>query len=156
MNLKQFRALLPRGDLWVFGYGSLMWSPGFFFRERSVGLLRGYHRSLCILSTRYRGTEHRPGLVMGLCRGGSCWGVAYRIHAQRLRSCAQCGAAVMCHNSVMREAGGSRLSSILANPAPKRRGPFFAGTSRSELYAISSRLPRRRPCARRRGSFPTA
>lgn len=81
MDLSQFRAALPRGDLWVFGYGSLMWAPGFPFRERSVGLLRGYHRALCILSTRYRGTHRRPGLVMGLCRGGSCWGVALRVPA---------------------------------------------------------------------------
>jgi len=81
MDLAALRATLPHGDLWVFGYGSLMWSPGFFFRERSVALLRGYHRSLCILSTRYRGTDHRPGLVMGLCRGGSCWGMAFRIPA---------------------------------------------------------------------------
>ena len=81
MDLVQFRAALPRGDLWVFGYGSLMWSPGFRFRERSVGLLRGYHRALCILSTRYRGTHRRPGLVMGLCRGGSCWGMAFCVPA---------------------------------------------------------------------------
>lgn len=81
MNLAQFRDALPRGDLWVFGYGSLMWSPGFYFRERSVAMLRGYHRSLCILSTRYRGTDHQPGLVVGLCRGGSCWGMAFRIPA---------------------------------------------------------------------------
>jgi cation transport protein ChaC len=81
MDLARFRAALPRGDLWVFGYGSLMWAPGFPFRERSVGLLRGYHRALCILSTRYRGTHRRPGLVMGLCRGGSCWGIALRVPA---------------------------------------------------------------------------
>lgn len=83
-DLAYFRAALPRGDLWVFGYGSLMWSPGFAFAERSVGLLRGYHRALCILSTRYRGTHRRPGLVMGLCRGGSCWGIAFRVPAPRV------------------------------------------------------------------------
>jgi cation transport protein ChaC len=83
-ELAAFRAALPRGDLWVFGYGSLMWSPGFPFTERSVGLLRGYHRALCILSTRHRGTHRRPGLVMGLCRGGSCWGMAFRVPAPRL------------------------------------------------------------------------
>lgn len=82
MDLAQFRAALPRGDLWVYGYGSLMWSPGFPYREHSVGLLRGYHRALCILSTRYRGTDRRPGLVMGLCRGGSCWGMAFRVPAR--------------------------------------------------------------------------
>jgi len=83
-DLARFRAALPRGDLWVFGYGSLMWSPGFPFAERSVGLLRGYHRALCILSTRHRGTHRRPGLVMGLCRGGSCWGIAFRVPAARV------------------------------------------------------------------------
>jgi cation transport protein ChaC len=86
MDLADFRAVLPRGDLWVFGYGSLMWSPGFAFAERRVGLLRGYHRALCILSTRYRGTHRRPGLVMGLCRGGSCWGMAFRVPAPRVRA----------------------------------------------------------------------
>lgn len=84
MDLAQFRTALPRGDLWVFGYGSLMWSPDFPFLEHAVGLLRGYHRALCILSTRYRGTDRRPGLVMGLCRGGSCWGMAFRVPAARV------------------------------------------------------------------------
>ena len=84
MSVAQFCAALPRGDLWVFGYGSLMWSPGFPYKHRSVGLLRGYHRALCILSTRYRGTHRQPGLVMGLCRGGSCWGMAFRVPAVRI------------------------------------------------------------------------
>ncbi|MGH8706757.1 MAG: gamma-glutamylcyclotransferase [Burkholderiales bacterium] len=83
-ELARFRAALPRGDLWVFGYGSLMWSPGFAYAEHSVGLLRGYHRALCILSTRHRGTRRRPGLVMGLCRGGSCWGIAFCVPARHL------------------------------------------------------------------------
>jgi cation transport protein ChaC len=79
MTLPEFLELAPRGDLWVFGYGSLMWSPGFRSSEKSAGKVHGYHRSLCIYSTRYRGTPQRPGLVMGLCRGGSCWGMAYRV-----------------------------------------------------------------------------
>jgi cation transport protein ChaC len=83
-DLARFRAALPRGSLWVFGYGSLMWSPGVPFAERSVALLRGYHRALCILSTRHRGTDRRPGLVVGLCRGGSCWGIAFRVSTAQL------------------------------------------------------------------------
>ena len=83
MEIAEFAEQLPRGDLWVFGYGSLMWSPGFRYTERSAGRLRGYHRALCILSHRYRGTPGRPGLVMGLCRGGSCWGIAFRVPAAR-------------------------------------------------------------------------
>jgi cation transport protein ChaC len=80
MELAQFLSIVPRGDLWVFGYGSLMWSPEFPYAERGTGRVHGYHRSLCILSSRYRGTPEKPGLVMGLCRGGSCWGMAFRVH----------------------------------------------------------------------------
>ena len=85
MSLEEFMAGLPKGDLWVFGYGSLMWSPGFSYSQKARGLIHGYHRALCILSTRYRGTKRKPGLVMGLCRGGSCWGIAYRVHADGVR-----------------------------------------------------------------------
>ena len=85
MRIGEFKALLPKGDLWVFGYGSLMWSPCFDYKHRAPGRAHGYHRALCILSTRYRGTKRKPGLVMGLCPGGSCWGVVYRIDAQALR-----------------------------------------------------------------------
>jgi glutathione-specific gamma-glutamylcyclotransferase len=85
MTLDEFMAEVPKGDLWVFGYGSLMWSPGFAYRQKALGRVHGYHRALCILSTRYRGTRRKPGLVMGLCRGGSCWGMAYRVHAEGVR-----------------------------------------------------------------------
>lgn len=69
------------GDLWVFGYGSLMWNPGFPYVERRVALLRGTHRRLCVRSTRYRGTPDAPGLVLGLDRGGACRGIAFRVSA---------------------------------------------------------------------------
>ena len=81
MKLEDFAARLRPGDLWVFGYGSLMWSPCFPYRESRLARVHGYHRALCILSTRYRGTQPKPGLVMGLCRGGSCWGMAFRVPA---------------------------------------------------------------------------
>lgn len=68
------------GDgIWVFGYGSLMWHPDFPHIESQPALLHGYHRALCIYSVRYRGTPERPGLVLGLDRGGSCRGRAYRV-----------------------------------------------------------------------------
>jgi len=84
MRLRDFSANLPQGRLWVFAYGSLMWSPCFSFRQKFLARVHGYHRALCILSTRYRGTKRRPGLVMGLCRGGSCWGMLYRIAASQI------------------------------------------------------------------------
>ena len=82
MTLDQFKARLPAGEFWVFGYGSLMWSPCFAYAEKRAARVHGFHRALCILSTRYRGTDRKPGLVMGLCRGGSCWGMAFRVAAR--------------------------------------------------------------------------
>ncbi len=69
------------GELWVFGYGSLMWRPGFTYSFRCKAMLRGWRRSLCIYSHVYRGTPERPGLVLGLDRGGACRGVAFRVEA---------------------------------------------------------------------------
>ncbi len=76
---------LPDGDLWVFGYGSLIWKPGFAFLEQTPARLIGEHRSLCIYSMVHRGTYERPGLVLGLDRGGACQGVAFRV-AQKNRT----------------------------------------------------------------------
>jgi cation transport protein ChaC len=72
-------AELSKDDLWVFGYGSLMWRPGFEFIEQVPARLIGEHRALCVYSFDHRGTPEKPGLVLD--RGGACRGVAFRVAA---------------------------------------------------------------------------
>lgn len=74
----------PEGeDVWLFGYGSLIWNPIIHFEERHVAKLHGYHRRFCLWSHVNRGSLHRPGLVLGLDAGGCCRGVVFRIGAER-------------------------------------------------------------------------
>jgi cation transport protein ChaC len=68
-------------DLWIFAYGSLMWDPGFPYCAVEPATLHGHHRSFCVYSHRHRGTPERPGLVLGLDRGGTCKGMAYCVPA---------------------------------------------------------------------------
>jgi cation transport protein ChaC len=76
-------AMSAASDLWVFGYGSLMWRPDFDYLERRPARLLGAHRALCVFSHVHRGTPEKPGLVLGLDHGGSCRGIAFRVEAQK-------------------------------------------------------------------------
>jgi glutathione-specific gamma-glutamylcyclotransferase len=78
-------SLKPDEDLWVFGYGSLMWNPGFVFAEQRDATLSGFHRAFCLYSHHYRGTLENPGLVLGLDHGGDCRGSAFRVEAGLIR-----------------------------------------------------------------------
>ena len=87
-SLEKTLAERPAGagsDVWLFAYGSLIWNPTINYEEKRNGTIRGWHRSFCLRAPVGRGTPGRPGLVLGLSRGGSCRGVVYRIAACRAR-----------------------------------------------------------------------
>ena len=123
---------LARRSLWIFGYGSLMWDPGFPHVESAPALIYGYHRELCIYSSRWRGTPERPGLVLGLDRGGACRGLAFRIAAAHVaRSLEALWEREMrrgvYHPRLLRARLPGRTTRVLAFIANARH-PGYAGT----------------------------
>ncbi len=74
------------GGVWLFAYGSLIWNPAFHFVDRQTGTLFGHHRRFCLWTNLGRGSPERPGLMLGLERGGCCRGVAYRIAPEAVES----------------------------------------------------------------------
>jgi len=84
-ELVQFtlNALGSDAQLWVFGYGSLIWNPALDFEEQRRCRIKGYKKKFCFWTTLSRGTEEHPGLMMGLVKGGHCNGVAYRIEPKK-------------------------------------------------------------------------
>ncbi|MGH8449822.1 gamma-glutamylcyclotransferase [Pseudomonas sp.] len=85
-SLTKILSIRPRGDVWVFGYGSLIWNPAIDSVERRIAKIDGWHRSFCLSITALRATVDRPGLMLALDRGGSCYGAAYKlaeVHLER-------------------------------------------------------------------------
>ena len=105
-------------DFWVFGYGSLMWRPGFDFIDSALAWVHGYHRALCIFSHVHRGTPERPGLVLGLDHGGSCQGVAFKSRPRPRRNDSPiCANANSSPRSIWRKRSGCALSTAAARKA---------------------------------------
>lgn len=134
----------PTDDVWVFGYGSLMWRPGFAHVAREEALLRGYRRRLCVVSRHHRGTAARPGLVMGLDRGGSCRGVAYRVPAQAVaETVAYLDEREIAHYPVYRRSrvavdllGSGRRVSALTYTVDRREADYAGGLSIDDQATI--------------------
>lgn len=125
---------MGREDLWVFGYGSLMWRPGFVYEEVRRATLVGYRRCFCIFSTVHRGNANRPGLVLGLDRGGTCHGLAFRVAAERRAATLEYLSAREQVNGVYRDAlvpitlDGEPRSEVLSLAyIVERRHPSYAG-----------------------------
>lgn len=75
----------PEEDIWVFGYGSLIWNPAFHFEEKRIARIHGLHRRFCLETPLGRGSPEQPGRVLGLDRGGSCAGMAFRVAPEKAR-----------------------------------------------------------------------
>jgi cation transport protein ChaC len=81
--VRDMLAQAPAGDLWLFGYGSLLWKHGFEYAERRMATVQGWHRSFCLRIARFRATRDRNGLMMVLDRGGQCQGLIFRVPADQ-------------------------------------------------------------------------
>ena len=127
----------PAHDLWVFAYGSLMWRPGFPHEEARHARLTGYRRCFCIYSVHHRGTPARPGMVLGLDRGGACEGIAYRVAAANAAETVRYLRAREQVNGVYREA---HLPIELID-GPRREVPALAYIVERAHPSYAGRLP---------------
>jgi cation transport protein ChaC len=142
MKAATTRAAETPRELWVFGYGSLMWRPGFVYQARCKALLRGWRRRLCVHSHVYRGTAERPGLVLGLDRGGACRGVAFRVEAA-LREATlrylrerELVTAVYLEKMVPVTLADGRRVTALAYVADRAHGQYAGALPRDRLLAL--------------------
>jgi cation transport protein ChaC len=83
LAVRSMLAQAPAGDVWLFGYGSLIWKPACEVGESRRAAVQGWHRAFCFRVPRFRGTPEKPGLMMALDRGGQCQGLIFRIPADR-------------------------------------------------------------------------
>ena len=113
----------PAGeDVWLFGYGSLMWNPALHFVERCGGIVRGWHRRYCLWLHAGRGSPENPGLMLALDRGGSCAGVLFRIAAAEARS----ELLLAWRREMFTDAYNSRWVTVQTTDGPVRAVTFVA------------------------------
>jgi len=117
-----------------------MWDPGFPYVRYSPALLRGYHRTFCVYSRRYRGTPKQPGLVLGLARGGACRGVGYLVAPQRVEEALE----ALWAREMSRRTYQPRLLRVMIEHVPIRALAFIADPA-GAAYAGS--LPAEEPAA---------
>lgn len=134
----------PRGDFWVFAYGSLIWNPEYEFDERRTARAHGWRRAFCLgWDHRFRGSRERPGLMLALDRGGQCTGVVHRLPAAQLEE--------NLHRLIRREmsmvptafpprfigvdAGGERLSA-LTFAIDRKSGRYIGGLDHEAIADV--------------------
>ncbi len=136
----------PGADVWVFGYGSLMWNPAILVAESRKAEIRGYHRQFCLTLGLGRGTPDKPGLMLGLDRGGACVGVAHRIAAKDVAS----ELAILWYremlsgaytprwlNAVLAEFGPAKVLAFVINRANPRYEPRVPEETMAQRIAAS-------------------
>jgi cation transport protein ChaC len=121
------------GDVLVFGYGSLLWNPGFEFVERRSAWLRGWHRAFCMQLFRFRGSPDQPGLMLALDHGGSCKGVVFRI--AREKAPAEIDRLFRREVPYRRLACAWRFVEVDTGGMRRRALTFYAGMRRDRFYA---------------------
>ena len=124
------------GDVLVFGYGSLLWNPGFEFEERRSAWLRGWHRAFCMQLFRFRGSPEQPGLMLALDHGGSCKGEVFRI--ARDKAPPEIDKLFRREVPYQRLARAWRFVEVDTGGTRRKALTFYAGMRRDRFYA---RLP---------------
>lgn len=135
---------------WVFGYGSLIWNPEIGYERADLGRVHGYHRSFCIDSTHYRGTSEAPGVVLGLDRGGSCIGVAFKLHHVNRRD----AIARLYEREMLGNVYTPTIATVTLHDARQVRALTFVANRCSDAYRTLSEteiLRRLRCCTGQRG-----
>lgn len=133
-------------QFWIFGYGSLMWRPGFDYLRSEAALAHGYHRSLCVYSHVHRGTPDAPGLVLGLDKGGSCHGMGFEIAPRNwqdtiayLRAREQVTSVYVEKQKTIRLIGSGRVVTAITYVVDRAHRQYAGVLSEQELLAYVRR-----------------